>query len=46
MFIRNEFGLWGANSKLLESFNSGFIHADDVSMDIIKALWEKLQEKE
>lgn len=46
--IRNEFGLWEKNSKLLEdckkiSGNPG-LHVDDASEIIIKALWERLKE--
>jgi integration host factor subunit alpha len=47
MTIRNDFGLWGKDSKLLENCKelSGDldIHVDTASEIIIKALWERLQ---
>jgi hypothetical protein len=47
--IRNEFGLWSGNDALLESCRilSGdrYLHVDDASIVIIKALWEKVKEK-
>jgi hypothetical protein len=47
--IRHEFGLWAGNDALLESCRilSGDknLHVDDVSMLIVKALWEKVKEK-
>lgn len=45
--IRNDFGLWEKESKLLENCKelSGdpFLHVDDASGIILKALWERLQ---
>lgn len=38
--IRNDFGLWGGNTALLE--NTGKIHPDDAAMAIIEALWYRL----
>lgn len=47
--IRHEFGLWTGNDALLESCRiiSGDknLHVDDASMLIVKALWEKVKEK-
>jgi hypothetical protein len=47
--IRNEFGLWSGNDALLEFCRilSGDrnLQVDDASMVIIKALWEKVKEK-
>lgn len=40
MAIRNNFKLWEENSELLLSLGGG--HPDDVSMEIINALWEDL----
>jgi len=48
-YIRNSFGLWTGNETLMESCRmvSGNqdLHVDDVSMVIIKALWEELKKK-
>jgi hypothetical protein len=48
-YIRNSFGLWTGNEALMESCRmvSGNqdLHVDDVSMVIIKALWEELKKK-
>jgi len=41
--IRNHYGLWRGNSKLLESACGGACHPDDASMIIIEAVWNKLQ---
>ena len=38
--IRNDFGLWGGNTALLE--NTGNSHPDDAAMAIIEALWHRL----
>ena len=38
--IRNDFGLWGGNTALLE--NTGKSHPDDAAMAIIEALWSRL----
>ena len=47
MGIRNEFGLWGKDSKLLEECKKlsgdSDLHVDTASSMIIKALWERLQ---
>lgn len=49
MTIRNIFGLWQGNRALLnscaarEGYPSGMLHPDDVSIVIVRALWERLQ---
>ena len=47
MYVRNNFGLWSGNDKLLKSCSADDTyspkHPDDVSMEIIKVAWEKLQ---
>ena len=47
--IRHEFGLWTGNKALLESCRiisgDNNLHVDDASMLIVKALWEKVKEK-
>ena len=47
MYVRNNFGLWSGNDKLLKSYGAddtySLKHPDDVSMKIIKAAWKKLQ---
>ncbi len=40
-YIRNHFGLWGENKALLRSC----VHPDDASMMIMKAFWQRLQER-
>ena len=40
--IRNEFGLWNENYELIA--DSKAKDADEASMVIIKALWDKLQQ--
>lgn len=43
MHIRNEFGLWGGNLRLLLSIGArGALHPDNASHLIIVALWEHL----
>ena len=46
--IRNEFGLWEKDSKLLEDCKkiaeNPILHVDDAAGIIIKALWDRLQE--
>ena len=42
MWIRNELGLWGENTKLLESEEFQFIHTDSMSTKLVEAVWEKL----
>jgi hypothetical protein len=48
--IRNEFGLWSGNEALLESCRiiagKQFLHVDDASSVIIKALWERLKKED
>jgi hypothetical protein len=46
MGIRNEFGLWKGNKKLLEAACPGGGHPDDASMVIIRALWVWLRSKQ
>jgi hypothetical protein len=41
--IRNYYGLWRGNKKLLESACAKPCHPDDASMLIIEAVWSKLQ---
>jgi hypothetical protein len=41
-WIRNNLGLWSGNRSLLES--TGAPNADDASMVIIVAVWERLRE--
>lgn len=43
--IRNHYGLWRGNTKLLESACGKPCHPDDASMIIIEKVWESLQEK-
>ena len=43
MGIRNSFGLWQGNTKLLESCGGGKrIHPRDCSMIIIEAVWARV----
>jgi hypothetical protein len=45
MGIRKELGLWGQNMHLLQDLSpTAPIHADDASMILIKAVWDRLQE--
>lgn len=41
--IRNSFGLWKGNTKLLIDCGSEKIHPDDCSMIIIEEVWKKLR---
>ena len=41
--IRNRYGLWQSNSKLVEEACGGPCHPDDASMLIIQAVWQALQ---
>lgn len=45
MYIRNEFGLWQQGSALLQDCMKGdvYIHPDDASMLIVRALWTRLR---
>ena len=45
-WIRNNLGLWQANSALMKSIQAPppGIHPDDASTVIIEALWHRLQE--
>ncbi|MGV8149854.1 MAG: DUF6794 domain-containing protein [Alkaliphilus sp.] len=47
MYIRNNFGLWSDNDTLLKSCGAdnrySSMHPDDISMEIIKMAWKKLQ---
>ena len=44
-WIRNEFGLWHGNFKLLESCRARFpFDADGASEIIIRSVWKKLRE--
>lgn len=40
--VRNDLGLWGKNSELLESCGGG--HPDSASMAIIEAVWRRLRD--
>jgi len=42
--IRNSFGLWGNNLKLIDSACGKPCHPDDASMKIIEAVWAQLTE--
>jgi hypothetical protein len=41
--IRNYYGLWRGNQKLIKSACGGPCEPDDASMIIIRAVWQKLQ---
>jgi hypothetical protein len=41
--IRNRYGLWRGNDKLILSACGTRCHPDDASMKIIEALWRELQ---
>ncbi|WP_269532844.1 DUF6794 domain-containing protein [Chitinimonas sp. BJYL2] len=42
--IRNEYGLWRGNQKLIMSACGGNLcHPDDASMNIIETVWQRLQ---
>lgn len=41
--IRNYYGLWRGNKKLMLSACGKPCHPDDASMKIIEAVWEELQ---
>ena len=41
-FIRNAFGLWNGNDKLIAA--TGTIHPDDASIEVLRALWRHLQD--
>jgi hypothetical protein len=44
MGVRKELGLWGQNVHLLRDLSpNGPIHADDASMILIRAVWERLR---
>lgn len=44
--IRNDYGLWRGNKKLILSACDGqACHPDDASMKIIEAVWDELQKK-
>lgn len=43
--IRNYFGLWRGNKKLIESACVGPCQPDDASMIIIRAVWRELKSK-
>lgn len=46
MWMRKELGLWGDNFHLLRDLSpNGPIHADDASAILVRAVWERLQEK-
>ena len=41
--IRNRYGLWRGNDKLILSACGGPCHPDDASMKIIEAMWQELR---
>ena len=43
--IRNYYGLWRGNQKLIESACGRSCHPDDASMVIIRAVWRELKSK-
>ena len=43
--IRNYYGLWRGNKKLIESACGGSCQPDDASMIIIRAVWGELKSK-
>ncbi len=43
MGIRNHYGLWRGNDKLIESACGKGCHPDDASMVIIEAVWSAVQ---
>ena len=49
-YIRNAFGLWSGNDALLESCRiiagRQYLHVDDASSVIIKALWLRLKQED
>lgn len=46
MGIRNSYGLWAGNSRLLESCGPENLHPDSCSMRIIERVWERLQPRQ
>jgi len=43
--IRKELGLWEQNTALLKDLSpGGLIHADDASVILMEAVWDRLQE--
>ena len=42
-YIRNQFGLWSGNEKLMKSMKLRHLPADYASGLIIEALWKRLQ---
>jgi hypothetical protein len=42
--VRNRYGLWRGNDKLIFSACGFPCHPDDAAMKIIEAVWQKLQE--
>ncbi|UOV05155.1 hypothetical protein MUU75_19170 [Pseudoxanthomonas mexicana] len=43
--IRNYYGLWRGNTKLIEAACGKDCHPDDASMIIIEAVWSALQDQ-
>ncbi|MEM9158615.1 MAG: DUF6794 domain-containing protein [Verrucomicrobiota bacterium] len=46
MGIRNRFGLWAGNKKLLASCGSRWMHPDGASGVIIHSVWERLRDEQ
>jgi hypothetical protein len=46
MGIRNHYGLWRGNDKLIVAACGSPCHPDDASQKIIEAVWRKLNEKQ
>jgi hypothetical protein len=45
MRIRNRYGLWRGNDKLILSACGQPCHPDDASMKIIEAIWEEFRSR-
>lgn len=45
MYVRNHLSLWNPESRITKDVKEwfGVTHEDDVSMEIIRLLWEKLR---
>jgi hypothetical protein len=43
--IRNRYGLWQGNDKLIVAACGRICHPDDAAMEIIRATWRRLREQ-
>jgi hypothetical protein len=43
LYIRNNFGLWSNNKKLLRACGGEHINSDDAATIILKAFWKNIQ---